>query len=316
MRPKNRWRSLLCLILIFLLALFLAGCGSYTDTEEQPVAQPKAVGTAPGSQGAEQEGQPAAVPAGLVVHFLDVGQGDAILLQLPNGQAMLVDAGPDEAGPAVVSYLQKQGVERIDYLVATHPHADHIGGMDEVIRAFEIGKVYMPRVTANTASFERLLLTLKAKGLKITPAKAGVTVLAEDGLKVSFLAPCGSRYEELNDWSAVVKASYGKTSFLLTGDAEAESEREMLSSGADLRADVLKIGHHGSSSSTSWAFLKAVSPKYAVISVGAGNDYGHPHRETLEKLAAAGVKVYRTDRDRTVVFVSDGESLSIKALRR
>ncbi|MGB9793043.1 MAG: ComEC/Rec2 family competence protein [Thermacetogeniaceae bacterium] len=316
MSSKNKWRSLLFLILVFLLILVLVGCGSHAATKEHSVAQPKAVETAPNSQAADQEKQPAAAPARLVVHFIDVGQGDSILLQLPDGRTMLVDAGPDEAGSEVVSYLQREGVKRIDYLVATHPHADHIGGMDEVVRAFEIGKVYMPRVTANTESFENLLRSLRAKGLKITPARAGLAVLDEDGLKASFLAPCRLRYEELNDWSAVLKVSYGNTSFLLTGDAQAESELEMLASGADLKADVLKVGHHGSSSSTSWAFLEAVSPKYAVICVGAGNDYGHPHRETLAKLAAAGVKVYRTDRDGTVVFVSDGESLSVKRLRR
>lgn len=249
------------------------------------------------------------------MHFIDVGQGDSILIQFPDDQTMLVDAGPNEAGSAVVSYLQKEGIRRIDYLVGTHPHADHIGGMDEVVRAFEIGKVYMPRVTSNTASFESLLRALKAKGLRITPARAGVTVIEQEGLRVEFLAPSGSRYEDLNDWSAVLKVSYGSMSFLLTGDAEAGSEREMLSAGTDLKADVLKVGHHGSSSSTTTAFLRAVSPDYAVICVGAGNDYGHPHRETLDKLAAAGVRVYRTDRDGTVVFVSDGKTLSVRTLR-
>jgi beta-lactamase superfamily II metal-dependent hydrolase len=218
---------------------------------------------------------------------------------------MLVDAGPNEAGSAVVAYLQKEGVKRIDYLVATHPHADHIGGMDTVIQSFEIGKVYMPRVTTTTESFESVLRSIQAKGLKITPARAGMAVLEGDGLKVTFLAPCSSGYEDLNNWSAVLKVSYAATSFLLTGDAQAESEQEMLASGADLRADVLKVGHHGSYSSTSQAFLNAVSPKYAVISVGAGNDYGHPHQETLAKLAAAGIKVYRTDRDGTGIGKHD-----------
>jgi len=227
---------------------------------------------------------------------------------------MLVDAGPNEAGSTVVSYLQKQGVKKIDYFVATHPHEDHIGGMDNVVQAFEIGKVYMPRVTTTTESFESVLRSLQAKGLKITPAKAGLTILDQNGLKISFVAPCGSGYENLNNWSAVLKVQYGNNSFLLTGDAQSESEQEMLASGANLRADVLKVGHHGSHSSTTPTFLKAVSPKYAVISVGAGNDYGHPHQENLAKLASAGVKVYRTDRDGTVIFVSDGKTLTIRTL--
>lgn len=172
----------------------------------------------------------------------------------------------------------------------------------------------MPRVTTTTGSFESVLRSLQAKGLKITPAKAGLNILDQNGLKISFVAPCRSGYEDLNNWSAVLKVRYGSTSFLLTGDTQAESEQEMLASGADLKADVLKVGNHGSHSSTTLTFLKAVSPKYAVISVRAGNDYGHPHHETLAELAGAGVKVYRTDRDGTVIFVSDGKTLTVKTL--
>lgn len=307
--------AILCLILSLLLILF-AGCGgqnvSKTDSSLQNSAG-KALSVAPSAQSPKSTST-SAVSGKLAVHFIEVGQGDSFLVQLPNNQNMLVDAGLNEAGPTVVSYLQKQGIKRIDYLVATHPHADHIGGMDDVIRAFEIGKIYMPRVTTTTESFESVLRSIQAKGLKITPAKAGLTILDQDNLKINFLAPCGSGYEDLNNWSAVLKIQYGNTSFLLTGDAQFESEREMLSSGADLKADVLKVGHHGSHSSTSQAFLNAVSPKYAVISVGAGNDYGHPHQETLAKLESAGVKIYRTERDGTVVFVSDGQTLTVRTL--
>lgn len=151
-------------------------------------------------------------------------KGDSILLQLPDNQTMLVDAGTNEAGSTVVSYLQKQGVKRIDYLVATHPHADHIGGMDNVIQAFEIGRVYMPRVTTNTKSFEDVLRAIRAKGLKSNPARVGVVVLDRGGLKMSFLAPCGSGYEDLNIWSAVLKVQFGNNTFLLIGDAQSESE--------------------------------------------------------------------------------------------
>jgi len=299
---------------LFVFLLILSGCGSPAVTQDHASTQPNATQTAPGSQPAGEDSRPVSTSGKLAVYFIDVGQGDSIFLQLPNNQTMLVDAGPNEAGSTVVSYLQKQGVKKIDYLVATHPHADHIGGMDTVIQSFEIGKVYMPRVTTTTESFESVLRSLKAKGLKITPAKAGLTVIDQNDLKINIIAPCRSGYEDLNNWSAVLKVQYGNTSFLLTGDAQAESEQEMLTSGADLRADVLKVGHHGSSSSTSQAFLTAVSPKYAVISVGAGNDYGHPHQETLAKLASAGVKVYRTDRDGTVIFASDGKTLTVKTL--
>jgi beta-lactamase superfamily II metal-dependent hydrolase len=226
---------------------------------------------------------------------------------------MLIDAGISEAGPAVVSYIKSLGIKKIDYLIATHPHADHIGGMELVVKSFPIGKIYMTRGTTTTETFKDLLQTIKASGMTINTAKAGVTVIDQNGLKISFLAPCGNSYEELNNWSAVTKVQFGNTSFLLTGDAQELSENEMLKSGVNLQADVLKVGHHGSYSSTSPAFLKAVDPKYAVISVRQGNDYGHPHQVTLDKLSAAGVTVYRTDQNGTVVITSDGKNLSVKA---
>jgi beta-lactamase superfamily II metal-dependent hydrolase len=314
--------AILTLILAFLLA-FLAGCNSSgTSTSDQPAANVGTVASTtpsiPPTDNPENR-PPAANPqlSGnrvLKVHFLDVGQADSILVQFPNGQNMLVDAGNNDDGPVVVSYLKSKGVSRIDYLVATHPHEDHIGGMDNVIRAFDIGQVYMPRATTTTKTFEDVLLAVKEKGLKISTARAGVTVLDQGSMKVNFVAPCGSDYEDLNNWSAVTRIQYGSTAFLLTGDAEAQSEGEMLASGMNLKANVLKVGHHGSSSSTTPAFLKAVAPKYAVISVGAGNDYGHPHKETLAKLASAGVQVYRTDRDGTVVFTSDGKNITVEKL--
>jgi len=310
-------RNVVFSLLLALLLVIFIGCNGQDGSEINKPSAQASVAKASSQTVPAQEPNNASLPTitgKLSVHFINVGQGDSILLQLPDNQTMLIDAGPTEAGPTVVSYLQKQGIKKIDYLVDTHPHADHIGGMDAVIQAFDIGKVYMPRVTTTTESFESVLRSLQAKGLKITPAKAGLTVLNENGLKISFLAPCGSGYEDLNNWSAVLKVQFGDNSFLLTGDAQSESEQEMLASGANLKADVLKVGHHGSHSSTTPAFLKAVSPKYAIISVGAGNDYGHPHHETLAKLASAGVKVCRTDRDGTVIFVSDGKTLTVRTL--
>ncbi len=254
---------------------------------------------------------PTIFPGKLSVHFLDVGQGEAIFVLFPRGQTMLVDAGDSEAGPFVISYLRKRGVQRIDFLVATHPHQDHIGGMSRVISSFEIGKIFMPRATHNTATFENLLREIQSAGKKITPCKAGAVILEDENLQVDFVAPVGDSYSELNNYSAVIYIKYGQTSFLLTGDAQAESEQEMISSGRPLQAMVLKIGHHGSHTSTTLAFLRAVSPAYAVISAGAGNSFGHPHPETLRKLAERNVVTYRTDRDGTIVFASDGDSLSL-----
>jgi len=250
----------------------------------------------------------------LKAHFLDVGQGDSILIQLPNGQNMLIDAGTSEAGSSVVSYLKKQGINKINYLVATHPHADHIGGMAAIVQTLAVERVYMPRVSHTTKSFENLLETIKAKGLKINKAEAGVTIINQDGIKAGFIAPCGSGYDGLNNYSAVVRIQYGSTALLLTGDAESVSEQEMIASGANLKADVLKVGHHGSKSSTTQAFLSSVSPKYAVISCGADNSYGHPHQEILDRLKKAGVQTYRTDTQGTVIITSDGKTLTIKTL--
>ncbi len=260
----------------------------------------------------------------LSVHFIDVGQGDAILVLLPNGQNMLIDAGDNGLGPRVVAYLKEQGVTRVDYLVATHPHADHIGGMPEVIEAFEIGKVYMPRTGHTTRIYERLLLAIKEKGLTVIEARTGVVLFDEPELKVRLVGPVPGTYTSLNDYSAVVHLRYRYTAFLFTGDAEAASEGRMIAAGGFwphkpaepagvvLDADVLKVGQHGSRSSTTAAFLEAVSPTIAVISVGADNRYGHPHADTLARLQAAGVTVYRTDLHGTVVITSDGEQLTVE----
>lgn len=255
--------------------------------------------------------QPREEAGKLRVHFLDVGQGDAILVQLPGGENILIDAGTNEAGPAVVQYLKQYAVVKLDYVIGTHPHEDHIGGLDQVIKIFPVGKVYLPRVTNNTASYRDLLLAIKNKGLKVTEARAGVSLPLGDGVQALFINPVKKNYDDLNDWSAVLRLTYGQTSFLFTGDAGSAAEEGILASRQPLRADVLKVAHHGSRTATGTAFLKAVAPAYAVISAGKGNDYGHPHAQTLQRLQQAGVKVYRTDRDGTITAVSDGKEVTM-----
>lgn len=245
----------------------------------------------------------------LKLHFLDVGQADCILIQAPQGRNMLVDAGDNDDAPFITAYLNKQGITRMWAVVGTHPHADHIGSLDEVIRQFSVGKVYLPKVTTNTKAFEDVLLAVKAKKMKITSARAGVTVPLHPAVKACFLAPNRDQYAELNNYSAVLKLSYGKNSFLLTGDAEAVSEEEMLQKQYDLKADLLKVGHHGGLNSTTEPFLAAVTPQYAVISVGRRNNYKHPSRKTLNRLKKYHVKVFRTDRAGTVIVTSNGKSL-------
>lgn len=244
--------------------------------------------------------------AELCVHYIDVGQGDSIFIELPDGETMLIDAGVSEAGGIIEEYITDLGYDRITYLVATHPHADHIGGMAYIVENFDIGSVYMPKAMADTRTFESLLEAIQKKGLKIKTAKAGVSIIEKDGLYADIVAPA-SEFEDLNNSSAVILLTYGSTSFLFTGDAEAESEEKIT---ADIHADVLKVGHHGSRTSTSDEFLKRVSPSYAVISCGEDNSYSHPHKATLNRLKAAGVYILRTDINGNITFVSDGSELS------
>lgn len=245
-------------------------------------------------------------PSNLRVHFIDVGQADCNLIQLPGGKSMLIDAGNNDDGPDVVRYIMSQGIHKLDIVVGTHPHEDHIGGLDDVIKAFDVGDVYMPKVQHNTKTFRNVLSAVKEKDLKVQTAKAGVELLKESGLEAVVLAPVKEKYEDLNNYSAIIRMVYGNTSFLFTGDAEKESEEEI---SGNVQADVLKTGHHGSSTSTTKEFLQRVNPKYALISCGTDNSYGHPHKETPQKLEDAGVIVFRTDMDGTVIFESNGKTV-------
>lgn len=264
-------------------------------------------------QTVEQKNTPQpSVPTGsMKVHYIDVGQADSILIQSPGNKVMLIDAGNNSDGTSVVSYLKSQGVNRIDVLIGTHPHEDHIGGMDNVVNSFDIGSIYMPRASSTSKTFEDLLNAIKGKGLKVTTAVGGISIDFDSGVKTDILAPNGTSYDDLNNYSSVIKMTFGNTSYLFTGDAENISEQEMLSKGYNLQADVLKVGHHGSSYSTTSAFLKSVSPKYAVISVGKGNSYGHPSAETINRLNASNIQIYRTDEAGTIIITSDGKSISI-----
>ena len=246
----------------------------------------------------------------MTVHFIDVGQGDSILIQLPSRQNMLIDAGDNDKGEVVIDYLKKQGVTRIDYLVGTHPHADHIGGMDDVIDEFAIGEIYMPKVTHTTKTYMDVLEAIDKKNLKIKATKTGMTIPLED-VKAEILAPDGEmKSDNLNDYSIVIKLTYGETVFLLQGDAEKKTEANILASGTDIKADVIKLGHHGSSTSSTTKYIEAVDPDYAVITLAKDNKYGHPHKEVMTLMDEKGITVYRTDEDGTIVVISDGEKVS------
>lgn len=253
-----------------------------------------------------------AVPADgktLTVSFLDVGQGDSILIELPDGNTMLIDASESDQAEGIIDYIEGRGHDTLDYVVATHPHADHIGGMREVLEAFDVGEIWMPDADSDTKTYENLLETVAEKEIPLHVAAAGKTILSTESLAIDLVAPCSKEYDDLNDYSAVIRLTYGKTRFIFTGDAEAHSEEEILASGVSLSADVLKLGHHGSSTSSSEAFVKAVDPKWGIISCGEGNSYGHPHRETLDKFADLGIELLRTDLLGTIVMTSDGETV-------
>ena len=299
-------------LLIFLSALLiLAGCGTINnDISPTPSPEPTAT-IAVSPTEVPKITEPTENPsknAVIEVHFLDVGQADSILIKTPDGKSMLIDAGNNADGQAVVSYIKSQDISKIDILVGSHPHEDHIGGMDNVINSFDIGQIYMPRISHTTQTYEDVLTAIKNKGLKVTAPTAGTSFNIGEA-KCTILAPTSEKYDDLNNYSIVIRLQYGNTSFLFAGDAEEISEREMINKGFELSADVLKIGHHGSSSSTSPDFLKKVSPKYAVISVGPENDYGHPSAEVMNRLKNANIPVYRTDESGTVICTSDGESI-------
>lgn len=286
---KCKIKASLCIVISLLMSFCLCSCNIEFNISS-------------GSTESITDGQT------LSVHYLDVGQGDSIFIELPDNETMLIDASTAEYGDGIAEYIYEQGYEKIDYLVATHPHADHIGGMKAVVESLDIDTVYMPKASTTTKTYKNLLQAIKDKGLKINTAKAGVTIAQSENLKISILAPNSDSYDDLNNYSAVIKITCGNRAFLFMGDAENQSENEIT---ADVSADVLKAGHHGSSSSTSQEFLARVNPSAAVISCGKDNSYGHPHRETMENLQQAGTEIYRTDTMGTIIAVTDGESLDI-----
>jgi competence protein ComEC len=242
------------------------------------------------------------------VSYIDVNQGDSILVQV-NHKNLLIDSGPIESVSKLMHYLRKQNIDKLDYVVATHPHEDHIGGMSAVIKKYPIRKFYAPKKITQTKTFENMVNSLKSKNLKIDVARPGINLDLGKSVRCEILAPISNNYESLNNYSAVIKITYGNSKFLFMGDAEKLSENELLENGYDLSCDILKIGHHGSSSSSSKPFLDATNPKIAIISCGKNNDYGHPHHQTLNELKKRKIQIYRTDVDGSVVFLSDGNNI-------
>lgn len=272
-------------------------CAPLSAIDKLPVPTPKQLADADGV---------------LSLTVIDVGQGDALLLQSPSGKTMLIDAGDSDSFAAIERVLMAYGIETLDVAVATHPHLDHIGAMADVLRHYPVGAFYLTDYPASTEQYGRMLKALQKNGCSVIRAVAGMTVAWDDDVTVTVLNPFdGWTYADANNSSVVLRVEYGAVAFLLTGDMEAETEALLIAAydAELLRADVLKLGHHGSNSSSSGIFLDAVQPRIALASVGKNNAYGHPHAEVLDRLKERSITLYRTDQTGIVTVFTDGATV-------
>lgn len=251
------------------------------------------------------------------VHFIDVLQGDSALI-VSDGKTVLIDSGEREESARVVSYLNALGIKKIDFLVLSHLHSDHIGGMARIIENFEVGKIITRKVqdelVPTSKSYTDFLLAVSEKGMRLSNAKLGDAYDLGKG-RMTVIGPAGE-FDNLNDTSIAIKFTYGGESFLFTGDMEGSAEKALMNTKADLSSTVLKVGHHGSNTSTTKKFYQAVNPKYCVISVGADNSYHHPHQKTLDTIKENGATVYRTDINGNIVFgITENDELNVRLER-
>lgn len=259
------------------------------------------------------------VNKGVCVHFIDVDQGDCELI-MSGGHAVLIDAGERDKGVTVVQYLRRLGLKKIDYVIATHPHTDHIGGLNSVINNLSVGEIIMPkipqRLVPTNVVYRRLLETIINKNIKVRQAVPGdVLNLGESSLNI--LGPISENYDNLNDFSVGALLSYKNVSFLFCGDMQGNAEQDLLKSKQNIKADVFKLSHHGSKTSNGKKFLKAVNPKYCVAEVGKNNIHNHPHAKVLNILNSLGIKnIYRTDMDGSIIFYTDGEKIDVQTQKK
>lgn len=299
---RNKMKKILAVIL---LAVFLPACAGREETKDTVTVQPADV------EAVQQEKGKAKVPKEekLEVHFIDVGQGDATLIR-QGDHAMLIDAGNNDKGTAIQSYLQSQKIEKLDYVIGTHPDADHIGGLDVVLYKFSWEKVLMPDLEKDSRTYEDVIRVIKDQNKTITLPRVGDSYSLGEA-EFTIVAPQEKSYgTNSNDYSIGLRLVFGNNSFLFTGDAEEDAERDMTESGQELSAEVFKAGHHGSSTANTEEFLRLVHPAAVVISCGENNSYGHPHAEVMNELRSMGADVYRTDEQGTIVASSDGETIT------
>lgn len=284
--------------LLLILALLLTGC--YVEI------------VLPGTEPATQPTTLSPASETLLVHYLDVGQADCILVEYGDYH-LLIDGGNREDGQMVVSYLEQQGVTELDAVVCTHAHEDHVGGLPSVLAVYPTAAVYAPTKTYSSNVFDKFIYYTDQQRLEITIPNPGDLLPAPEGLELTVLGPTKT-YAETNDTSIVILASFGETSFLFTGDMEVQAENDMMDYWGDRvnwNVDVLKVGHHGSDTSSGYRFVYMTDPEYAIISVGEGNSYNHPNEPILARYQDAGIPVFRTDRLGTILATSDGKEITI-----
>ena len=289
---KNKFSSLVLICFLSFLLIFLAGFNPYifskNSLDNLPAASSK-----------------------LVVHFIDVWQGDASLIQIPGNINILIDGGSRVKGPRVVSYLKSLGIKKLNIVIGTHPHEDHIGGLINVINAFEVDNVIDSGVSHTSYTYKRYLQAIAKKNINFLIPPVGESYKLNDDTELLICGPHKKNSNDLNNSSVVAKLKYKDISFLFTGDAEKKQENQLLASGLDLSSTVLKVGHHGSKSSSTKNFLKKVNPIISIISVGASNAYGHPSQTVIDNLLSVGSTVYRTDTTGNIVIETDGISLNV-----
>lgn len=319
MQKTKRIKSIMLAMVLAIQVIFLGGCSDTQSTNSNQSQQQNTANTkqeesdkkpqenvANNTTEIKDQTKNSVVQGELKVHYIDVGQADSILIQQGN-HSMLIDAGNNDDSTLVRDYIKKQGITTLDYVIGTHPHEDHIGGLDYVINAFNIGSIYMPKKTATTKTYKDVLNAVKAKGLGITEPKVGQTLQLGEA-KLTIMGPF-TIYDDANNCSIVVKVEFGQNSFLFTGDAEGTAEMAMVNANLNLKSDVLKVGHHGSKTSTVAEFLNKVNPQYAVISVGKNNEYKHPTEGVMNRIKNKNIKVYRTDEQGTIIATSNGKDI-------